>query len=184
MHTFWYYILIFTYYSCIGWLLDTIYTRFYEGRWVKRGFHHGPFYMLYGWGALASVLTFNEHSSLLVVIPMAILYSCIIEYAGSFLFEKFGMRYWDYTENRLNIHGRICFQSISIFVVGIVAMVYLIQPIVMNWLSRMPNMVIDLIGLSAFCYLFVWGVIRMGIQYRYFREHPAVRSQAYDIEEN
>ncbi len=183
MHTFWYYIFIFTYYSCIGWLLDTIYTRVYEGRWVKRGFHHGPFYMLYGWGALASILTFNEQSSLLFVIPVAILFSCIIEYSGSALFEKFGMSYWDYTDNRMNIHGRICLQSISIFVLGIVAVIYVVQPQVAVWLAQIPSTAVDFIGIVAFSYLFIWGIARMRIQYRYFHEHPTIRSQAYDIDE-
>lgn len=183
MYSVWYYTVIFTLYSMIGWLIDTLYTRVYEGRWAKRGFHHGPFYMLYGWGALVSVLLFTEQTLPLVVIPIAILYSCLIEYGGSVLFERVGLSYWDYSKNILNLNGRICLQSISIFVCGIVAVIYWLHPLLRQWLAGLPSLLITSVGALAFGYLIVWGAVRMVFQYRYFKHTPGIRNQAYDIAE-
>lgn len=181
MYNVWYYTVVFTIYCVVGWLLDTQYTRVYEGRWAKRGFHHGPFYMLYGWGALVSIALFNENSSPFILIPAAIAYSCLIEYGASVFFEKIGLSYWDYTKNILNLNGRICLQSIGIFVCGIVAVVYGLHPLLREWLASLPSPLIEWCGVLSFSYLIVWGVIRIVLQYRYYRQYPVIRSQAYDI---
>ncbi len=183
MQVFWYYVALFTLYSIIGWAIDALYTRFYEGRWAKRGFHHGPFYMLYGWGALASIMLFDEHSPLLLLIPVAALYSSIIEYTGSLVMERIGLSYWDYSKNWLNLHGRICFQSISIFVVSIIGVIYGLQPLLRGWVLGWPEWLMQGIGIVSFLYLFIWGIVRVRIQYAYYKKHKKIRHQAYDIAE-
>lgn len=183
MDALWYYVVVFTVYSVLGWALDTAYTRVREGHWAKRGFHHGPFYMLYGWGALVSLLLFNEYSPAYIVIPAALLYSGIIEYTGSVVLEKIGLTYWDYSKNVLNLNGRICLESISLFTVGIMAILYVFHPFLQDWLSDVPHVVIMLTGVLAFLYLFVWGAVRIVIQYRYYQRHKVIRNQAYDIPE-
>lgn len=183
MYNVWYYTVVFTIYCTIGWLLDTQYTRVHEGRWAKRGFHHGPFYMLYGWGALVSILLFNENTSPLIVIPIAALYSGLIEYGSSVLFQRIGLSYWNYNKNVMNLHGRICLQSISIFVCGILAVIYCLHPLLREWLAALPPLFIEWGGILAFGYLIVWGTLRIIFQYRYFRRYPVIRSQAYDITE-
>ena len=45
--------LFFYLYSFLGWLWESGYVSFRQGRWVNRGFLRGPILPLYGFGALA-----------------------------------------------------------------------------------------------------------------------------------
>lgn len=102
-------VLYFFVYSFLGWLLETIYALFVLGTFVKRGFLYGPLCPIYGFGAILLIVILNKTKGkkTLEFFVSMIVFSAF-EYIVSFIFEKvFGLRWWDYSNDFLNINGRI-----------------------------------------------------------------------------
>ena len=50
-----------------------------------------------------------------------------------------GQKWWDYTGYFLNLDGRICAEGLLVFGVGGMAFVYVIAPLVDNWVKEHLN---------------------------------------------
>ncbi len=103
------YITYFFIYSFLGWVIETIYALFVQGCFVKRGFLFGPFCPIYGFGAILLIITTKKlyKKPLLKFLIPAIAFT-VFEYIVSLLLEMlFGLRWWDYTNDFLNIQGRV-----------------------------------------------------------------------------
>ena len=48
-------------------------------------------------------------------------------------------KWWDYTGYFLNLHGRICAEGLLVFGVGGMAFVYVIAPLIDNWVKEHLN---------------------------------------------
>ena len=106
-------ILFFFIYSFIGWIWESCYVSVRKRRWVNRGFMHGPMLPLYGSGALAvlvSTISVRENTALVFLLGM--LAATALEYfTGAAMERLFHVRYWDYSNQKLNFHGYICISS-------------------------------------------------------------------------
>lgn len=120
-----YLILYFLIYAFIGWLLETGYSFVVLGHFTKRGFLFGPLCPIYGWGAiiLITFLTKYKSHSLKLFFYAALVFS-IFEYIVGFgLDALFAAKWWDYTNDFMNLNGRISiFYS---FAWGIIAILFL-----------------------------------------------------------
>ena len=71
-----------------------------------------------------------------------------LEYMTSYYLEVTkGMRWWDYTGYILNLNGRICAEGLIVFVVGGMAAVYVIVPLIDTALSRVKTKTLSIIGM-------------------------------------
>ena len=106
-------VLFFFFYSFIGWIWESCYVSVRKRRWVNRGFMHGPMLPLYGSGALAvlvSTISVRENTALVFLLGM--LAATALEYfTGAAMARLFHVRYWDYSNQKLNFHGYICISS-------------------------------------------------------------------------
>ncbi len=102
-------ILYFFIYSFIGWILETIYAFFVLGYFVKRGFLIGPICPIYGFGAILLILLLrNCKGKPLSQFLIAGFTFTVFEYVASYVLEViFGLRWWDYSEDLLNLQGRV-----------------------------------------------------------------------------
>lgn len=119
------YILLFFFYSFGGWCLESLYCSIGQGKFINRGFLTGPLCPIYGTAAIVmTVLIYNPFKdNPLVVFLLGIVLCDIVEYLTSLIMEKlFAARWWDYTYELLNIHGRICLKH-SLFW-GIISIVF------------------------------------------------------------
>ncbi len=134
-----YLVLYFCLYAFIGWLLETAYSFVVLGHFTKRGFLYGPLCPIYGWGAviLISFLGKYKKDSLKLFFYSAIIFS-VFEYVAGFALDAlFSERWWDYTNDFMNLNGRISiFYS---FVWGIIAILFInhIQPFFEMKLKKM-----------------------------------------------
>lgn len=96
-------------YSFFGWVMESALKTYIQKKPVNSGFLYGPFCPIYGFGAIIMFLfldNFRSNPILLFIISFIIL--SVWEYAVGWLLEKiFHTKYWDYTENRFNIKGRV-----------------------------------------------------------------------------
>lgn len=112
-------------YSFIGWVLESVYKTIYEKKLVNSGFLYGPFCPIYGLGALimyAFLSGYNDNPLHVFVIGFVIL--SIWEYIVAWAIEKvLHEKYWDYSNNKFNINGRVCLLN-SLFW-GILGVIYI-----------------------------------------------------------
>lgn len=131
-------ILSFAFFAFLGWTLETLYATQKQQEFVNRGFLHGPFCPIYGFGGLLVEQAFlnlekwtaNSVQTTLGGILLSIILVTMLEYAtGSVLEKIFDKKWWDYSEEPFNLHGYICLKFSVLW--GFVAYVFMqvIDPI-------------------------------------------------------
>lgn len=147
------YVLYFFFYSAIGWLGESIYCSIGERKLINRGFLKGPMCPIYGTGALAMALTLTPVKNLdiripifgheLLITPLLVFIAgmvvCdIVEFVTSVLMEKlFHARWWDYSNKKFNIQGRICLGHTFYWGIASLLFLYIVHPIVVECFSRL-----------------------------------------------
>lgn len=152
MYTFTYYFLIFIIYAILGWIMETCLCSISQKKLVNRGFLIGPYCPIYGWGCLAIIFLLKPYTKdPLVLICMTIIICSILEYFTSWIMEKiFHARWWDYSNKKYNIEGRICLKNSIFFGIGGVLVLLIIQPFVENILNSIDKNVLIIIGTILF----------------------------------
>lgn len=141
------YIFMFFFFSAVGWTVECTYRSLGERRIINSGFLYGPVCPIYGVGCmvidtlLVPIATPIE-KRLIPVLLLGMVLSDIVEYATSFIMEKlFNTRWWDYSNNFLNLHGRICFKHTMYWAIFTFVYVYVIAPLYDFMLTFIPTQV-------------------------------------------
>lgn len=106
-------LLFFFIYCFFGWVWETLYVSIGQGKWVNRGFMHGPFLPIYGVGCTAMVfITIPIKGNMLFEFVVGMIGATVMEYYTGVVMEKiFHLRYWDYSNQKFNLNGYICLKS-------------------------------------------------------------------------
>ncbi len=131
-------------FSFLGWCLEVLYGLFELKKFVNRGFLIGPFCPIYGIGCVLLYLLLQGYADDPIVLALLAMIICsILEYLASYLMEKiFKTRWWDYSNMKFNINGRICLEMIVPFGILGLLVVYILFPNAMNLLNLLPNLAI------------------------------------------
>ena len=141
----WYFLI----YSFAGWCVEVIYHAVKTGKVINRGFLCGPLCPVYGFGVLmvfsvtkwalptltgmpeSTFSTERSLAGLLIVFLAGVILATAVElFAGWILDMAFHMRWWDYTNEPMNLHGYICVRFSIIWGLAIVFVVRIIQPMI------------------------------------------------------
>lgn len=111
--TLWRIVAYFIIYSVAGFIIETIFGVLTKGVLESRkSFLYGPFCSIYGLGAVLMILPlqrFKKNNYTLFAAGFVI--GSIIEYLVSLIGELiFHIKWWDYSDQILNLNGRICVQ--------------------------------------------------------------------------
>ena len=100
-------------YSFFGWVMESILKTYLQKKPVNSGFLYGPFCPIYGFGAIFMFLFLQGFKNKIILLFIIAFFSLSMwEYAVGWLLEKiFHTKYWDYTENKFNIQGRVCLMN-------------------------------------------------------------------------
>ncbi|NEG90076.1 putative ABC transporter permease [Bifidobacterium aerophilum] len=134
----------FLFYSCCGWVYESILVSVRERRPVNRGFLNGPLCPIYGTGAVLGIVVLGQvHDNPVLVFVVSSIGACLLEYFTSWAMEKlFHARWWDYSHYRFNLNGRICLLGAIVFGIGGVVIVDVVQPRVAEVTDMMPAPVV------------------------------------------
>lgn len=127
----WKILIYFIIYSIIGFFIETIYAIFTKGMLESRkSFLYGPFCAIYGIAAILMIITLeNYKKNPLKIFVFGSIIGLAIEYIFSFLGEIiFHARWWDYSNNVLNINGRICVFYAIMWGILSLLLIYIIHP--------------------------------------------------------
>ena len=152
LHTIEIYFLLFITYSILGWIIEVV-GKFIElKRFVNRGFLIGPWCSIYGFGAILITLLLQKFTfNIAVLFVMSILVCGILEYLTSYLMEKlFKARWWDYSDRRFNINGRICLETMVPFGLLGCLLMYVINPFISGIISNVPKNILNPIAIVLF----------------------------------
>ena len=150
------YFLLFMLYSFLGWCMETTLISIQNKRFINRGFLLGPYCPIYGFGALFIILLLGRWAYHPVVLFVVAIVGCgILEYATSWVMEKvFKARWWDYSNRKFNLNGRICLANLLAF--GILGLVvyYVLNPFFTNLIHKLqPNQMLWISAIIACIYI-------------------------------
>ncbi len=87
----------------------------------------------------------------LVLFVMSTLICSIIEYLTSYFMEKkYHARWWDYSNKKFNINGRICLETLIPFGILGVAIMYGTNPILFKLYNQIPQLIINILTAILF----------------------------------
>lgn len=150
------YFLLFILYSFIGWLMEEILTFIDTKKFVNRGFLIGPICPIYGYGCLLIIILLRRYiNDPIALFVMAVVLCSLLEYFTSYFMEKFfKARWWDYSQKKFNINGRICLDNMIAFGALGVIVIYVVNPFLMNIISYFNNIALYIVsGILLVVYL-------------------------------
>lgn len=118
--------------------MESIFRSIMEKKIINTGFLKGPICPIYGIGAII-MFTFLQslENNIVLLFLVSIIILTLWEYIVGVMLEKiFHTRYWDYSDHKFNIQGRICLSN-SIYwgVLGVVFVKY-IHPNIQNLVQK------------------------------------------------
>ena len=121
------YFLLFITYSFIGWIIEIIDRFKVNKRIVNRGFLIGPYVPIYGCCAILMILLLRSVRNPITMFAYCILIASTGEYLTSYIKEKvFHARWWDYSDYKYNLNGRICLiNCLGFGILGFILIKYL-----------------------------------------------------------
>lgn len=153
------YFFLFLIYSIIGWLMEGLFIFIEHKKIVNRGFLIGPYCPIYGIGGLLITLFLPKSIDPFSLFLKSMVICGFLEYFTGYLLEKiFHAKWWDYSNKKFNINGYICLENLVLFGVGACLIVYLINPFLIGFLQKIPN-IINLSLLISLSIIFVIDII-------------------------
>lgn len=125
-------------YSFLGWCGEMVYCSLGQRRLCeKRGFLNGLLCPIYGHGALVVLLVLDGGcANPLFTFLLGAILTSLVEYITSYAMEKlFHMRWWDYSQFRFHLNGRICLLNSALFGLASVFLCHAANPLVTAWLT-------------------------------------------------
>lgn len=149
MYTFIYYFMIFLIYSVIGYICEITSVSLVEKKVVlSRGYLIGPIIPIFGFGGLIITIFLEKYaSSPITTFIVGMFDCCLLEYITSYLMEKiYGLRWWDYSNKKFNVNGRICLETGVLFGIGSIIIIDFLNPVIFSLLNKIPKNLLIIIG--------------------------------------
>lgn len=143
-------------YSFVGWIVEVVYYGITEGKFINRGFLCGPICPVYGLGFYLGIWLFEQWKSnfFIIFFGTASAATVVELIAGVLLYHIFHLRWWDYSEYKLNVRGYICLRFTIYWGIACSLGLYVLHPAVKKLIGLVPQMGIYVI-LGIFILLLV-----------------------------
>ena len=146
--------LFFFLYSVVGYIAEIIVVSINSKKIVlNRGFLIGPYLPIYGFGSLIMLIFLRRYEEDPIVLFVMGAFFCIaLEYFTSLIMEKiFKLRWWDYSDKKFNINGRVCLDNALLFGIAGILVVKVIHPLLEDLIYLLPSGLT--IGLAIFLFI-------------------------------
>ena len=142
--------ILFMIYSFFGYIIEITNCSIVEKKLVlNRGFFLGPYLPIYGISCLLmGSLILKYKNDILTTFVMSAFICTTVEYITSYVLEKiFKARWWDYSNHKFNIEGRVCLFNACLFGLGVIIFAYIFNPFITNLLSKLNVVTIRIIAI-------------------------------------
>ena len=134
--------LSFFYFYCLfGWCFESTYVSLKSHKFINRGFMKGPWLPLYGSGAICVLfitLPFQQDWRLVYLIG-ALAATLLAYVVGTAMVSLFKVRYGDYSNRKIQLHGHICLSSTIAWGFLSLLMVYVVHEPVADFILSLNN---------------------------------------------
>ncbi|MBN1473530.1 MAG: HD domain-containing protein [Syntrophaceae bacterium] len=162
---FFYFVVLFAIYAFAGWLIEVVYRSVTQRKFINAGFLHGPFIPIYAVGAFFILLVEYSfrgwHPAARILIYGFLL--TLLEYVVGYYAEKiFKLKLWDYSDSRINLHGRVSFVFSLAWVALAVIFILAIHPAVSQKVFELNSLHVKIFAISFITYFltdFLFSVI-------------------------
>jgi len=153
----------------MGWLMEVIEEYVQTRRIVNRGFLVGPYCPIYGWGCITMIILLSKYmNNYFIFFIMAILICSILEYFTSFFMEKiFHARWWDYSQRKFNINGRICLETMIPFGILGSIILYIVNPFFLELLNKVPIVTLNTVSIILFIIFVADNIISFNVIFKF-----------------
>lgn len=147
-------------YSFFGWSLEVVYQAVEQGKFINRGFLNGPYCPIYGFGVIIVVGMLEPIKNNLIILYLgSVILTSLLELFTGFILEKiFNMKWWNYSQDKFNLHGYICLKFSLLWGVACLIVVRLIHPLISVFVSKIPH-TLGIIVISVIMLCFVSDMI-------------------------
>lgn len=148
-----YWFFFFMIYSFIGYLTEITSCSINNKKLiVNRGFCLGPYLPIYGSSSVIMNIFLAKYSKDIITLFVMSAFVCtLMEYMTSLILEKiFHARWWDYTERKFNLSGRVCLENSCLFGLGGVFIVSILHPFLDGLVSMIPHNVLIILSIILF----------------------------------
>ena len=138
------------FYSFFGYILEITNCSIREKKLVlNRGFFLGPYLPIYGVSCLLmGSFIIRYKSDLVTVFVMSAFVCTTVEYITSYVLEKiFKARWWDYSDRKFNIEGRVCLFNAFLFGIGGVFFTYIVNPVVVSIVGKLSILALRIVAI-------------------------------------
>lgn len=145
--------------------MEVICKFFEQKKFINRGFLIGPICPIYGYGVLGIVLLIGKNTTdILSVFLKSILICSILEYFTSYLMEElFNARWWDYSQNKFNINGRICLETMVPFGLLGCFVIYVVHQRIINFVDSFNPIIMVIVASILFIIYILDNIISFGV---------------------
>lgn len=156
MDTILYYFFLFFIYAIIGFVVEVTYVLITTKKLVNRGFLIGPYIPIYGVCACIMTIYLTQYKdNPLTIFILAMSICSFTEYITSYLMEKlFNARWWDYSNMKFNLNGRICLLNTVLFGILALVLIYLVNPPLIFVISKMNKKILNIISIICLIIFF------------------------------
>lgn len=140
--------LIYFYFYCIfGWVFESTYVSLRTRKPTNRGFMTGPWLPLYGSGAIVILLATMPFKQYPVAVYFAGVFAAtLLEYVtGELMLKIFKVRYWDYSNQKIQLRGHICLSSSIAWGFLSLLMVYVVHEPVAKFIALWNEEVLSIV---------------------------------------
>ena len=172
-------VILFFIYSVLGWIVEVIDIFIKTHKLSNRGFLIGPYLPIYGSGCILIIILLNNQTNDLISLFLKSMIICsILEYFTSYIMEKiFKTRWWDYSDRKYNINGRICLVNMFFFGILGCILLYIINPFFTSFLLMINSNIRYILGIIIIIIFIVDFIISFKI---IFNISKVVKSVAKD----
>lgn len=139
-------LLLFIIYGFLGWIIEVLYVWVRSRKLYNRGLLHMPFLPIYAFGALAITFTLGDLQNVFAIYTSGIVVTTVLEYITSYIMERFfHTRWWDYSNYKFNINGRVCLLNSLLFGILAVVVILGLNPIFYELINSLDTKLKDVI---------------------------------------
>ena len=148
-------------YTFLGWCTEVAYATVKQKKFVNRGFLNGPICPVYGVGIGLVVMLLEPMSGTVVslYVVSTVLVTTIEGVTGYLMDRMFHHKWWDYSNQPLNIGGYVCLLFSLAWGVACVVIVRVIHPFVYKVAAMIPVtagvVIAAVFGIALFADLYV-----------------------------
>lgn len=175
------YFLLFMIYAILGWCMEVTCKLIQYKRFINRGFLIGPYCPIYGYGAILITFLLKKYTNdPIALFFMAIIICGTLEYLTSYFMEKiFKARWWDYSQKKFNINGRICLNTIIPFGLLGLFIMYVSNPFFISKIEMLPQMWLSILFWALLAIYIVDNIVS-GIVIRYVKKTEKIVGKDLD----